>query len=266
MDLDRCPRCGLPWSGGDECTSCKFVPIGAGLDKISKKKKKKNRRYVDPGSSKGLFSFVFLCLAGYACYKYQPWQDDWEMVLALIGQGRHHSLVGEWQVVKTIAIKQDQAWVATTSVQKGLVKFSKKGNVTIDLLSGDSETVANGKFEQKGVIVAMRDVRTTGTSGNPIPSVIDMNLAWTGNDSVVAMDKSQAIYLKRKKNGANLATFMQIGLRKDAKPDDGRVPEQMRGIISSMKRAAGDAEGSSDSTDSSGSSGSADKSGSGVGN
>ena len=242
MDLDRCPKCGLPWSGGDFCASCKFVPIGVGLDKMPKKKKKKNRKYVEPGSSRGLLTFIFLCLAGWGTYKYKPWQDDWELVRSIFGQGRHHSLVGEWQVVKTVTVKPDQAWVGREAVKKGTVKFSDKGAVKIDLIHDSTETLANGKFEQKGVIVAMRDVRTSGDGADSVPTVIDMNLAWTGNDSVIAMDKSQAIYLKRRKSGNSILTFMQIGLRKDAKADDGKVPEQMRGVIGSMKRAAEDPE------------------------
>jgi len=242
MDLDRCPKCGLPWSGGDFCQSCKFVPIGVGLDKLPKKKKKKAKRYVEPGSSRGLLTFIFLGLVGYGSFRYQPWRDDWEMIRALVGQGKHHSLVGEWQVVKTVAVKQDQAWVASDRVQKGTVKFTEKGSVKIDLYHAESETVANGKYLQKGVKVAMRDVRTTGDSTNSVPSVIDMNLAWTGNDSVIAMDKAQAIYLKRKKTGGSLMTFMQFGLRKDAKADDGKIPGQMRGVIGQMKRSTADAE------------------------
>ncbi|MDR3692686.1 MAG: hypothetical protein P4L46_25120 [Fimbriimonas sp.] len=247
MDLDRCPKCGLPWSGGDFCASCKFVPIGAGLDKLPKKKKKKNRRYVEPGNSRGLLGVIFIGLSAFGCYKYKPWSDDWELVRALFGQGKHHSLVGEWQVTKAIVVKQDKSWVANAKIQKSTVKFSDKGNVKIDLIHDESETVASGQYEQKGIRVAMKDVRTSGTGGDTVPSVIEMNLAWQGNDSVVAMDKAQAIYLKRKKSGNSLLSFMQIGLRKDAKPDDGKIPGEMRGVIGQMKREASEAEGTGSS-------------------
>jgi len=50
--------------------------------------------------------------------------------------------------------------------------------------------------------------------------------------------------LKRRKTGNALATFMQMGLRKDAKLDDSKIPGQMRGVIGNMKRAAADAEDS----------------------
>ena len=154
-----------------------------------------------------------------------------------MGQGRHHSLVGRWQVVKTVASNPDKAWVAKDTVQTGTMQFSDKGSVKIDLVNDHSETVADGKFEQQGTIVVMRDVRTTGDTGDQIPSVIDMNLAWTGEDTVVVMDKSQAIYLKRAKRNGNPLKFMQMALKKGAKPDESMVPEQMRGVIGSMKRS-----------------------------
>ena len=248
MDLDRCPKCGLPWTGGDYCPSCKFVPIGVGLDKLPKKKKKRHRKYVEPGSSRGFLTFIFCGLTAFGCYKYQPWTDDWEMVRALFGQGKHHSLVGHWQVVKAIAVKSDKAWVAKNKIQKGTLDFTAKGNVKIDLINDESETIASGKYEQKGVKVAMRDVTTTGDIGDSVPRIIDMNLAWTGNDLVVAMDKSQAIYLKRKKTGGSILTFMQMGLRKDEKPDDGKVPGEMRGVIGQMNREASEDTGASSST------------------
>jgi len=223
------------------------VPIGAGLDKLPKKKKRRAKRYVEPGSSRGLLTFVFLGLVGFGSWKYQPWKDDWDLVRGWFGQGKHHSLIGEWEVVKTVAVKQDQAWVAQENIQRGTVKFSDKGSVKIDLFHPQSETVANGKFKQDGVKVAMRDLRTSGEAGTSIPTVIDMRLAWTGENTVVAMDKSQAIYLKRKKkSGGGLLSFMQFRARKDAKPDDGQVPDAMRGVIGNMKRAASEAESTGD--------------------
>ncbi len=243
MDLDRCPKCGLPWSGGDFCSACQFVPIGVGLDKIPKKKKRKNRRYVEPGSSRGLLTVIFLGLSTFGCIKYQPWKDDWELVKGLMGQGKHHSLVGEWQVTKTVTVKQDQAWVGRDSVKKATVNFTEKGGVKINLFRDEAQVVADGKYEQKGIKVAMRDVRSTGDATNSIPTVIDMNLAWQDNDTVIVMDKSQAIYLHRKKSKNSLLTFMQMGLRKDAKADDGKIPGQMRGVIGNMKRQMAEADG-----------------------
>jgi len=241
MDLDRCPRCGGKWAGGEFCPNCKFVPIGAGL-KNQPKKKKRKAKYVEPGSSRGFLTVVLLGLIGYGAFRYQPWTDDWEMVRAMFGKGRHHSIVGEWEVVKTLAVNKQQGMVARDNVQKGTVKFSKTGQVTLDLIHPQSETTATGRYMVEGITVAMRDLRSSGDSGEDIPSFINMNLAWTGNDNVIAMDKTEAIYLRRHKTGSPLTRFMQMGLRKDEKPDTGQVPGELRGAFGDLKRSEQDNE------------------------
>ena len=222
--------------GGEFCPNCKFVPIGAGL-KAGTKKKKKHKKYVEPGSSRGFLVVVFLGLLGYGTYKYEPWKDDWEFVRALMGQGRHHSLVGEWEVVKTVAFNKQQGMVARDNVRKGSFSFGKKGGVKFELMHPQSQTTASGQYIQEGTVVAMRDLRTTGDAVEPIKPIISMNLAWTGNDNVIAMDKTEAIYLHRRKAGSWLTTFMQMDLKKGAKPDDGKEPEMMRGMVGEMKRS-----------------------------
>jgi hypothetical protein len=241
MDLERCPRCGSKWMGGEFCPNCKFIPIGAGLKPGQKKKKRKNR-YVEPGSSRGFLTFIFLVLVGIGAFKYQPWKDDWEFVRALFGKGRHHSLVGEWEVVKTITINKQQGMVARDNVEKGSFTFTPKGSVNIDLMHPQSQTTAAGKYEVEGTIVALRDLRTTGDSSEDIKTVINMNLAWSGNDNVIAMDKTEAIYLKRRKTGSPLSTFMQMGLKPGEKPDDGKAPSEMRGVFGDMKRSTQETE------------------------
>lgn len=241
MDLETCPRCGSKWTGGDFCPNCRFVPIGAGL-KPGQKKKKKVRRYVEPGSSRGFLIFMFVGLAGYGLFRYQPWKDDWEVVRALFGKGRHHSIVGEWEVVKTINIDKGQGMVARGNVQKGKFKFTKKGSVSIDLVHPQSETSATGKYEVVGTSVAMKEMQASGDTSESIQNAISMNLAWSGSDNVIAMDKTEAIYLKRHKTGNPLLTFMQMGMRKPEKTDDSQVSGEMRGVIGDMKRSMQDNE------------------------
>jgi len=227
--------------GGEFCPNCKFVPIGAGL-KPGQKKKKKKHRYVEPGSSRGFLLFIFIGLVAFGSLRYQPWKDDWELVRALFGKGRHHSLVGEWEVVKTIAINKQQGMVARDNVEKGSFKFTPKGSVSFDLMHPQSQTSASGKYEVEGTLIALKDLRTTGDTSEDIKSVINMNLAWSGNDNVIAMDKTEAIYLKRRKTGSSLSKFMQMGLKPGEKPDDGKVPSEMRGVIGDMKRSAQETE------------------------
>src|SRR5476649_1397976 len=241
MDLERCPRCGSKWTGGEACRNCKFTPIGAGL-KPGQKKKYKKSRFVEPGSSRGCLTFIFLVLVGIGAFRYQPWKDDWEFVRALFGQGRHHSLVGEWEVVKTVAITNQQGMVARDNVEKGIFNFTAKGNVKFALEHPQSQTVVSGTYEVEGTMVALKGLRATEDTSEEIKSNINMNLAWSGNDNVIAMDKTEAIYLKRRKTGSPLTNFMQMGLKPGEKPDDGKASSETRGVLGDVKRSAQDAE------------------------
>jgi hypothetical protein len=243
MDLDRCPRCGGEWDGGDICPNCQFVPIGVGLNKPEKgrtaKKKKKYKRYVEPGSANGLLSIVLFGLLGFSAYKYQPWQDDWEMVRSLFGQGRHHSIVGEWEVVKTLAVSKQDRIIARQNVQKGSFNFSRDGGVKIELLNEESQTSAAGTYLVDGTQIALRGLQVTGETSDAIPQNVSFNLAWTSSDDVVAMDKTEAIFLHRRKAKGALATFMQVDLKEGEKLDPGKAASsETRGSLGDIKRLA----------------------------
>ena len=243
MDLERCPRCGGEWDGGDICPNCKFVPIGVGLKKTdaqstAKAKKKKYKKYVEPGSANGLLSIVLFGLLGFGAYRYQPWQDDWEMVRSLFGQGRHHSIVGDWEVVKTLAVSRQDRIIARDNVQKGSFTFSKDGAVNIDLVNEESQTTATGTYLVDGTMVALRELQVSGESSEAIPKNVSFNLAWTSSDDVVAMDKTEAIFLHRRKAKGSLATFMQVDLKQGEKLDLGKGSSETRGSFSDIKRLA----------------------------
>lgn len=159
------------------------------------------------------------------------------MVRALFGKGRHHSLVGEWEVVKTITINKQQGIVARDNVEKGTFKFTKQGSVTFNLMHPQSETTATGTYLVDGTMVAMKGLHTSGDTSEEIQSAINMNLAWTGNDNVIALDKTEAIYLRRHKVGNPLIRFMQMGLRKEERPDNGSTSSETRGVLGETKRA-----------------------------
>lgn len=232
MDLDRCPKCGAAWQGGDVCRNCRFVPIGAGLDKLPKKKKKKARRYVEPGSAQPLLVTVFIGLIGFGAYRYQPWTDDWEMVRAMMGQGRRHSVVGQWEVVKTLSVKKSEGrLIGTRPIQRGMLDFSKSGIVKVNLYRGTAQTLGVGKYAVAGQLVALNGLRASETGVGPLPANLNLKLAWTGPDSVVATDGSEAIYLRRKPQGSPIAKLMQMRL----KPGNAEVPGAMRGVIATMQ-------------------------------
>jgi hypothetical protein len=192
-------------------------------------------------------TFVFIGLVVGGAFWYQPWDNDWELVRGLLGQARHHSLVGEWEVVKTISLNNEPGIVARDSVEKGKFKFTKKGEVSFNLVHPASETDANGTYEVEGTTVAMRDLRTRGDSSDTIKNVITMNLAWSGSDDVIAMDKTEAIFLKRHKAGNPLVRFMQMGLKSGEKPGVDQTDNQTRGVIGPVKRSMQDGDDSSNS-------------------
>ena len=181
MDLERCPKCGNKWVGGfEKCMECGFVPIGAGLKNAPKKKKKRNGKYVEPGSARGLLVFVLLGLIGFGCFRYQPWNDDWEMVRAMFGQGRHHDLVGEWEIVRTYKINKDKpAVLGAPGVKPGTMNFSKKGSVKMVFKAQGEKAVADGRFVVDGQLVAVNAVKS-GSALLALPSSMKMKLAWSG--------------------------------------------------------------------------------------
>jgi hypothetical protein len=218
--------------GGEKCRKCGFVPIGAGLDKLPKKRKKRARRYVEPGSARGLLLFAVFGLGAYACFAFQPWKDDWELVRELFGQGRHHSVVGEWEIVKTLELEKGKSVIAAAKPNKGSFKFSKDGKVNINLVRGEHKTAGQGKYAVAGRLVAMNSLRATESEAGPLPTALNMNIAWTGPNTLVAScNGAEAIYLRRHPEGNPLVRLMQMGL----KPQKGEVPGQVRGAIATMQ-------------------------------
>lgn len=236
MDLDRCPKCGGAWPGGDKCRACGFVPVGSGLENLPKKKKKKVRKYVEPGSSRGFLNTVLVCGLGYASYVYQPWKDDWELIRSLMGQGRHHSIVGDWEIRKVVAISTTPT---TFEVDKGKFKFSDKGDLGVQLVKNDESSEASGKYIVSGPKVEAVNVSESKSSAGQIPSNFAMVLAWTGANSVVAtVGGNKAIYLSRHESGKSLSPMLQFGF----KPDKVEAPGQMRGVMTTMRDNIKDSE------------------------
>jgi hypothetical protein len=233
MDLERCPRCGALWGGGSSCGQCRYIAIGAGLQNLPKKKKKKKAKYVEPGSSRGFLTFVLFAGVGLFCWTAQPWKDDWEMVRAWFGTGRHHSLVGDWDVVQTMTIKKGgQELLANKKVDKSTFKFQKNGHVELDFGADDGFETAKGNYEQNGVLVAMKNMHSE--SGDlDLPQQLKLKLSWTGPDKLIASYAgSEAIYLRRRDKGNPITNFLRMGI----KPGDSQVPGQMRGVISSLEQ------------------------------
>jgi len=234
MDLDICPKCGVAWSGGEKCRKCGFVPIGAGL-KNAPKKKKRRRKYIEPGGARGLLSIVLLGAISYGAYAYQPWQDDWEMVRGWFGQGRHHDIVGVWAILKTVTLKKDKAVLSGYDRDKGKIVFAKDGKLTIAMMHGEDQTSGEGTYAVSGTDVASRITASESAAG-ALPTSLKMSLCWTGPDSVVATcNGAEAIFLKKMVFGANLDGFIHMGVAAEKNASSGEV----RGIVGNVTEPAG---------------------------
>jgi hypothetical protein len=240
MDLERCPKCGNRWVAGYErCIECGFVPIGAGLKNAPKKKKKKAGKYVEPGSSRGLLTIVFLGLSVFACYRYQPWKDDWEMIRAMVGKGRHHSIVGEWQIVKTLKLNKDKPSVLSQpAIQSGTLNFSKKGSVKMVFQTQGTKTTANGKYVVEGQLLAMNGVQS-GSTLLGLPPSMRMKLAWSGPNQMIASVGSEAVYMRRLGDTNPLLRLIKGGIKGGKNAE---APGAMKGVLSGMEEKLKDAE------------------------
>jgi len=216
MDLLSCPKCGDAWrKGAEKCLKCGFVPIGVGLDKI-KKKKKRVGRYVEPGSWRGFLSFGTLAGVMTFCAVKQPWTDDWEMFRSLIGQGRHHSVVGEWEIVKTVAVDKSKAVITAQRVNRGTLVFNDKGSVKFSLKGGKQQTEAQGDYVVAGTSLAVRKLSTLDGATWQMPATLNISLAWTGPNSLVAScNGAEALYLRRAEKGRT-NTLVQVGLKSES--------------------------------------------------
>jgi hypothetical protein len=213
MDLGVCPRCGASWRGGDSCNQCHFVAIGAGLDKLPKKKKRKARRYVEPGSTRGLFTTCAVALFVYINVKVQPWQNDWEPIKALFGKGRHHDVQGKWVVEKVI---RHQGGLVGP-FDGGRMNFGKDGVIKLRLLKGSSEVDAKGSYLQKGTLLAINDLGASGNPDQTLPTSLEMKLIWNGSEnSLIAQDGGELVFLRRKDSANAMSKFLQLALKPGA--------------------------------------------------
>lgn len=232
MDLERCPKCGNRWIAGHEkCIECGYAAIGAGLKNAPKRKKKRAGRYVEPGSMRGLLGFILLGGIGFGCFKYQPWEDDWEMVRAWMGQGRHHSIVGEWEILRALRVNKEKPVVlAQAGIKQGTINFSKAGDVKLILNPSGEKATASGRYVVSGELVAVNSVKSS-TDGLGIPTSMKMMLAWNGPDDLIASVGGEALYMRRLDPKATLTNMMKLGL---SGGKSGEVPGGMKAVVTKM--------------------------------
>ena len=209
MDLEICPKCGINWNRWNRCPSCGFVPIGVGLDKLPKKKRKRVRKYVEPGSGRGFLTTMLLFSIGTFAYMYKPWEDDWELMRRMVGQGRYHSIVGKWQISKSITHKiNGESLFGHPNIDKAVIQFTKSGVLKMVVAKNENMSQASGQYEQKGLKLLVDAL--AGDTPTPLPNTLSANLAWVGADMCVANIKGhETIYLRRRKKSVADSTMAQ---------------------------------------------------------
>jgi hypothetical protein len=150
-----------------------------------------------------------------------------------MGQGRHHSVVGEWEIRKAVVVQKDKA---PFNAAKGKLHFSDKGLLAIDLESNDDKTTGEGTYAVTGPLVLVNGLTSTASGAGGLPPTMKMRLSWQGADRLVALvDGGEALFMTRHPKGNPLVSMFQMGLRHDKEA----IPGEMRGIISTMKDKVG---------------------------
>lgn len=225
MDLGICPRCGRTWPGGEYCPNCGFIPIGAGLSRLPKKKKKKIRPYREPGSATPLLIFLALIGGVGSVYKSKPWEDGWDRVRALFGHPRLHDITGNWEVVRTVQLNTAQAGpFQSAKLDEATITFTPDAGVVFKLQRDGRDLTAKGTYEVDGTTVHIRNVHTEDDGGPPLPREMDLPLAWNGDGEVVAATSpDEEIYLHRESDTEMVAIRSdQITTSYASDPDNAR--------------------------------------------
>lgn len=220
MDLGHCPKCGVEWEGGDRCTACGFVPIGAGLDKLPKKKKRKAKKYVEPGSWTGTLVFLFIAITGGGLYMYQPWREDWAVVRMLLGQGRPRSVLGSWEITKTVNMNPGQPVLVAKRTDRGGLKFENGGAMSMRLgTKQDQDRLqVKGKYEITGRKLLVSNLEPEGSNAYQFPDKVPVNLTWMGPDNFIAnVNQKEMIYARRKAKSGSYIEMLRMGFRKKGK-------------------------------------------------
>jgi hypothetical protein len=220
MDLGTCPKCGSVWVAGDEfCPKCGYVPIGAGLKRIPKKKKKRVK-YVEPGNSTGLLVFLFAGIVAFGLYLYKPWDEDWAVVRVLLGQGRPRSVVGDWEITKAITLHPGSSVLLTRRTDRGGMKFDKQGDLMLRLGTRDDHTDVSGKYTISGRNLLVRSLSCDAGTAQ-FPPQVSVQLTWPSSDTFIArVGRQEMIYARRHVSNVSWQKMLRLGLRQGLAPNN----------------------------------------------
>jgi hypothetical protein len=164
------------------------VAIGAGLSRLPKRKRKKPKRYVEPGGSMPMLSFTLIGMLFGGAYIYRPWDDDWDLVRAWLGEPRHHSIKGDWYVIETLRAYNSAAGTFDNDeVSRGEFVFGDGGKVTIKITNSFGEIDAMGAYEVTGEHVNILNITPAHQYSSKLPSKLSMDLGWNGANAFIAV-------------------------------------------------------------------------------
>lgn len=205
------------------------------MENLPKKPKRKKKAYVEPGSSAGWLMFVFAAVTGFGLYTYQPWENDWELVRNWLGQSRHHPIVGEWEIRKSVVTSPENAPIIA---DKGKLVFNDGGRVEINLEKDQNKTDAHGLYVVQGTRLAVNGLSSTGS--NALPTNLKMQLTWDGPNALIAtVNNGETLHLARHSRAAGLLTMLRLGVKKDKV----EAPGEMKSVVESMRNNIGAEEG-----------------------
>jgi hypothetical protein len=162
------------------------------------------------------------------------------MIRAMVGQGRHHSIVGEWEIMKTLKLNKDKpAVLAQPAIKAGTINFSKKGAVKMVFKTDGTSATANGKYEVQGQLLAMNGVKSASALLG-LPPSMKMKLAWSGPNQMIASVGSEAVYMRRTGDANPLLRLIKAGVKGGKGAE---APGAMKGVFSGMQEKLKDAEG-----------------------
>ena len=198
VDLEKCPKCGKAWSGGEFCSDCGFVPVGAFLKAQPKKKKKKHRKYREPGGSTGFLSLVFLACLGYVAVANKVWSNNFQPIRELIQGPQPGNLRGTWTVVQSVIPADGRSEFARESTRTMTFRFEDDGKVAIDIRGELEATKASGTYRVEAQNLVLEALTFDPPGTQVYPDTASVLLSWSGPDALIAtVGNSETLYLRR---------------------------------------------------------------------
>jgi hypothetical protein len=182
------------------------VPIGAGLDKVVKKKKpKKPVKYREPGSATGLLSISLIALVGGFGYLQKPWENNFEPIRVMFGATPTPKVEGDWEIVKVVSLEKPTQMSSSETTQ-GKYSFHQ-GKAKIELVADNQPFKAQANYTQDGSYMVMTGFKTDPNCEMP-PSV-QVSLIEQGEDQLIASYlKGGTVHLRRMSAARKIGTTL----------------------------------------------------------